>query len=150
MKNWILMIMSVNSSLERLTENIDKKVESVALTFAGDTISKVETIIKLNDKKISLINLRVMYEKFCEKLSDEEIKMLKDFAFGKSVRQLAQEKGNAISTTYRKLSKAFKKAESVLVAIGFDENRFLSYLQFPYIKAKIKAIKRRTKSEEIA
>ncbi len=145
MREWILMVLTVNSSLERMTELIDEKVEELALSPGGDTLSKVETIIRLNDKKISLINLRVMHEKVLKRLDKEEFRLLKGFAFGKPVRALAEESGRSVSATYRRLNRALKKAEGVVIAMGYGESRFKYYLQFPYIKAKIAAIRRRSR-----
>jgi len=149
MRDWILMIIAVNPSLERMSQIIDQKVEDLALSPIGDTLNKVETIIRLNEKKILLINLRVVNEKIRKKLDGEEYALIKEFAFGKTVRAVSENIGASSSTTYRKLNKAFKKAENVLISLGYDKEKMEGYLNFPYIKAKVLAIKKRNKKANL-
>ncbi|MBQ4049584.1 MAG: hypothetical protein IJD07_02915 [Clostridia bacterium] len=143
MKNWILTLFTVNPLLERMTTLIDERVESLALSPIGNTLDKMENIISLNDKKVALINLRVMYESICKKLDEDEFALVKGCAFGKSVRDMSGYR--SASTCYRKLNKAIKKAEAILLGLGYDEQKMDYYRQFPYIRAKLSAIKRRNK-----
>ena len=143
MKNWILTLFAVNPLLERMTDLIDERVESLALSPIGNTLDKMENIISLNDKKVALINLRVMHDCVCKKLDEEEIAFIKGCAFRKSVRDMCGDKSP--STRYRKLNKAIKKAEAILLGLGYDEQKMDYYRQFPYIRAKLSAIKRRNK-----
>lgn len=145
MKYWIMTIIEVYPSLVRMTEKIDSKVEKIALSLEGRTLDKVEAIIKLNDAKVSLINLKVLYERIKDKLTDEEFLLLKEISAGQTLRSCAQSAQKSPAALYRKFVKILQKAGRVLTSLGFDDKKMDDvYLRFPYIKAKMLAVKRRS------
>ncbi len=62
MKNWIRVIVALNSRLDALTEKIDEEVSLMSTSLYEPTMDLINDIIALNDKKVKLINLRILHD----------------------------------------------------------------------------------------
>lgn len=74
MKNWIRVIVALNSRLDALTEKIDEEVSLMSTSLYEPTMDLINDIIALNDKKVKLINLRILHDIF-ELTSGHKIKV---------------------------------------------------------------------------
>ena len=121
MKTYVLAIFRLSDRLEKSIDAMDKKIEKIAYNPFGDTIKQYDKILEITDKRMRLINLRVMYELMLRKLDGEETMLIARHALGLSAGEIAESMNG--STVYKRLSRALVRAEKILKEAGFDERR---------------------------
>lgn len=114
-KFWIKTLLSSYSTFPEIIKTIDRIIELQAssLTFASDiynksksTLSQVEKVIDLTERKNSLLNVYIMIKEMIKKLSEDESELLeKKFMFNWSAEDLAREYSVSTRTIYRKIDK---------------------------------------------
>ena len=114
-KFWIKTLLSSYSTFPEIIKTIDKIIELQAssLTFASDiynknksTLSQVEKVIVLTERKNSLLNVYIMIKEMIKKLSEDESELLeKKFMYNWSADELAREYSVSTRTIYRKIDK---------------------------------------------
>ena len=114
-KFWIKTLLSSYSTFPEIIKTIDKIIELQAssLTFASDiynknksTLSQVEKVIDLTERKNSLLNVYIMIKEMIKKLSEDESELLeKKFMYNWSADELAREYSVSTRTIYRKIDK---------------------------------------------
>ena len=123
MKTYVLAIFRLSDRLEKSIDAMDKKIEKIAYNPFGDTIKQYDKILEITDKRMRLINLRVMYELMLRKLDGEETMLIARHALGLSAGEIAESMNMNGSTVYKRLSRALVRAEKILKEAGFDERR---------------------------
>lgn len=126
MKNWIKVIFALNNKLDALTYSIDSQVDSLSKVTGGNTMELFDNIIRLNDKKVRLINMRVLHDKMREALSERELFIISQSAKGKPLVDIAAELDISKSHAYRLFNKTITKLCKVLASYGYDREKLES------------------------
>lgn len=118
-KFWIKTLLSSYNTIPEIIKTIDKIIELQAssLTFASDiynqsksTLSQVEKVIDLTERKNSLLNIYIMIKEMIKKLSETDAEMLeKKFVFNWSSEELAREYEVSVRTIYRKIDRIIEQ-----------------------------------------
>lgn len=124
MKNWIKVIFALNSKLDAMTYSIDGQVDSLSSLFNVPTMELYDNIIKLNDKKVRIINLRVLHDKMKEALSEREYYIMTCIARGATFEEIAGRIGLTKGGTYRIYRQIIIKLSKILVAHGYTIDKF--------------------------
>lgn len=120
---WIMSIFMVAPKLTGLCGVIDKRVESLALNMNRDAMTLFNEIIDLSDKKVKVINLKVMRERMWEKLDFVEREVYLLFLKRYSFEQIGLELEMSKSRVARILNKASAKCARALLSLGFSEEK---------------------------
>lgn len=126
MKNWIKVIFALNNKLDAMTYSIDGQVESLSKVTGGNTMELFDSIIKLNDKKVRLINMRVLHDKMKDALSEKEYRVITLAAKGLSFGDIAAECNIGKGHVYRIYNRLIGKLTKVLGLYGYDAEKFNS------------------------
>ena len=131
--NWARTILIVYNYLERVTGAIDKIVKQRAVnsfyynsTSCGynDVQNVTKDILSLTERKINLINLKVICEDALSKIKTEYAKLLIfTFIEKKKTTEVAQMLKISQRSYFRKLDLALQAFYKELVNMGYDENR---------------------------
>lgn len=124
MKNWIRVIFALNHKLDALTYSIDGQVDSIASLTGVPAMDLFDSIIKLNDKKVRLINLRVLHDKMKEVLSDREYYIMSRASRGASFNEIAECLGLSKGHVYRMYVKVIQKLTKLLGTYGYTVDKF--------------------------
>ena len=124
MKNWIKVIFALNHKLDALTYSIDGQVDNLSSLTAVPAMELFEGIIKLNDKKVRIINLRVLHDKMKEALTDREHYIIARSARGVSFDAIAESLKLSKGHVYRLYLKSVQKLSKVLASYGYTEEKF--------------------------
>lgn len=124
MKNWIKVIFALNNKLDALTYSIDGQVDNLASLTSVPAMDLFDRIIKLNDKKVRIINLRVLHDKMKEALSPSEYAIITASAFGKSFADIAREVGLSKAGVYKAYVRIIEKLTKLLHSFGYDCEKF--------------------------
>lgn len=123
MKNWIRVIFALNNKFDALTYSIDKQVEGMAALLTVPTVDLFDAIIKLNDKKVRIINLRVLHDKMKESLSAKELYVVDGYARGVSLSEMGERLSLGKGGAYRQLLRTIKKLTKILAYYGYTKER---------------------------
>lgn len=142
MKNellWTKTILSVYRYLERICGAIDKIVMKSALGscnivgqsfFYNNVYSISQKIIDLSERKVSLINLKILTEEVLEKISKNDAKLLiKKYFDGEKCREIAQDMDISMRTLFRKLESAQTSFSKNLKLKGYDDEKIFQMLK---------------------
>ncbi|MCH5164325.1 MAG: hypothetical protein J1F36_04840 [Clostridiales bacterium] len=124
MKNWIKVIFALNNRLDALTYSIDREVEGMSALLTVPTMELFDSIIKLNDKKVRIINLRVLHDKMKETLSPREYYIIARSSHGASFSEIAEGLGLSKGHVYRLYQRTIQKLTRVLSSYGYTEGKF--------------------------
>lgn len=142
MKNdllWTETILTVYRYLERISGAIDKIIMQRALAssnivgqnyFYNNTYSVSQRIIDLSERKITLINLKVLIEDTLCKIDPKEAKIL-IFKYVDKLksREIAPKMGIALRSVFRKLESAEQSFKSELIASGYNDIKLKDMLK---------------------
>ena len=130
---WSKTILSVYRYLKRMTYAFDRMVKSKAYNsfhttsdnFAINNIFDLsESILDLTERKVTLINLKVLTDKALASMDKELAKILiLKFFEGKKCDEIANLIHCSTRTYFRKLTVAYSAFYVALVNLGYDENR---------------------------
>ncbi|MBR2967478.1 MAG: hypothetical protein IKC35_01710 [Clostridia bacterium] len=126
MKNWIRVIFALNNKFDAFSNSIDKQVDSLSSLLTVPTMKLIDSIIKLNDKKVKIINLRVLHDKMKESLTKKEYYIVMRSASGGSFAEIADIVGMSKGSTYRWYQRIMARLCKLLAYYGYDEQRFES------------------------
>lgn len=141
MKNdlvWTKTILTVYRYLERICGAIDKIVLQSALNssdiigqnyFYNNVYSISQKLIDLSERKITLINLKVLIEDTLKNLNIKDSQILIERYFdGLKCKDMAEKRGLSIRTIFRKLTVAEKTFQKRLLMKGYNDIRFKRWL----------------------
>lgn len=135
---WAKTILKSYRYLERIAGAIDRMVENRGLfsinmnsdNYYYNNISSVaDKIIELSERKIKLINLKILTEKALTKCGREPANLLiSKYINGKSNDEIMTKNNFPPRTFFRKIEKAEAKFEKVLECMGFSYEYLEKYL----------------------
>lgn len=135
LKVWSKTLLNVYDCLFSLTNEIDKIIKNFAVnscSFYGfnRTFQDVQKIIDLTDRKVTLINVKVLIEKILVDLDDVSCKILTLKFVDKMPHDLIMEVLDIKRRTYfRKYNEAIGSFSCKLLAMGFDENKIIKLIK---------------------
>lgn len=117
-KFWIKTLISEQNTLPEIIKTVDKiiEIQASSVSFSADiynkngsTISQVEKVIDLTERKNSLINLYVMTKKMLKALSADNHDFLeRRFIYNWSAEELSEYYSISVRTVYRKIDTLIK------------------------------------------
>ncbi|MCK9574961.1 MAG: sigma factor-like helix-turn-helix DNA-binding protein [Clostridia bacterium] len=124
LKVWAKTLLTVYKYLEKIAGTIDKLVVDKSLnTISDDAFNVANEILKLTERKITLINLKVLIESALSKLSEQKSKLLiLKFFDCLTCEDTAKLEGISIRTYFRHIDNALTTFTSELKLLGLDEN----------------------------
>lgn len=135
---WAKTSLSVYRYLERIADAIDRLVESKAINsfyvnssnFFTNGVSVVaDKIIELSERKVKLINFKVLIEKALTSCDAEQASLLIEKYFdGEKVKDIVAKHGLSMRTYFRKLNAAENAFYCELVHVGFTDEKLNQYL----------------------
>ena len=142
---WAKTLLSSYRFLDRFAGAIDKIIEKKALSgsslyhMADDTLNLAQQIIDLSERKVKLINIKVLIEKSLKAMPSLEARLLIKRDIEKEpVENVLQEFQFAKRTFFRKITAAETMFMSKCVEQGFSVNRLEEYLKGENIIQEIK------------
>lgn len=142
MKNnlvWTKTILSVYRYLERICGAIDKIVLQSGLGsmnlskfnyYYNNIFAISQRMIDLSERKITLINLKVLTEDILSKMPESEAQILIERYFdGKKFRVMAEEKNLCIRTLFRMIDRSENSFSRILISKGFDEQKLEKFFE---------------------
>lgn len=136
---WAKTILSSYRYLERIAGAIDKMVESSGIhsrdmsgvAFSNNNIlSLAEKMIDLSERKVKLINLKVLTENTLEMCGESFANILiSKYLDGKRNADISQENNLSLRTYFRRLNDAEERFEQVLARKGFTYEKLDEYLK---------------------
>lgn len=136
---WAKTILSVYRYLGRICGGIDKIVEKTALAsgvynkqnfYTNDVLSVSERIIGLSERKVTLINLKLLTEDCIKKINPNDAKILIARYFdGEKRREMADRLGIDIRTAFRRIERAEISFAKTLRMKGYDDERLWDMLK---------------------
>ncbi len=136
---WAKTILTVYKHLERLSDAFDKIILKSGLAsgnvvgqnlFYNNVGSVTQRIIDLSQRKITLINLKILTEKALLglKKKDAEI-LLERYVDGRKCREIADESQVDIRTVFRKINSAEASFVKNLHMLGYDGKSLAKMLE---------------------
>lgn len=136
---WAKTVLSVYRYLERIAGAIDKIVEKTGLGsanicgqnyFYNNIFTVAEKMIALGQRKVTLINLKILVEDTLKKINPQDAEILiEKFFDGVKTRELVEIHNMSMRTAFRKIDSAVKSFASALVMSGFDDKKLENMLQ---------------------
>ena len=136
---WTKTILSVYRYLGRICGGIDKIVEKTALASGGynkqnfytnDVLSVSERIIGLSERKVTLINLKLLTEDCLKKINPNDAKILiARYVDGEKRREMADRLGIDIRTAFRRIERAEISFAKTLRMKGYDDEKLWEMLK---------------------
>ena len=128
---WAKTLLSVYRYLERIAGAIDKIVEKTGLGsanicgqnyFYNNIFAVSQKMIDLSERKVTLINVKILVEETLKKIDPEDAEILiEKFFDGVKTRELVELHDISMRTAFRKIDSAVKSFASALVVKGYDD-----------------------------
>jgi len=136
MKNtWTKTIMSVYRYLERVAGAIDKLVDRQALNSYYSSCGKsgilevANEIIELTERKVKLINLKVLTENALDNIDELYAQLLiEKYIDSDKCEKIAERHNLTLRTYFRRVEEAEEKFTSFLAKKGFNNDKLNDYL----------------------
>lgn len=135
---WAKTSLSVYRYLERIADAIDRLVESKAINsfyvsssnFFTNGVSVVaDKIIELSERKVKLINFKLLIENALTSCDAEQASLLVEKYFdGEKVKDIVAKHGLSMRTYFRKLNAAENAFYCELAHAGFTDEKLNQYL----------------------
>ena len=133
---WAKTILTVYRYLERIAGAIDKLVSRQAINsyysnFTNDSVVDVANkIIELGERKIKLINIKVLTEKALKEMDESYAKLLVE-KYIQSFKgdDIALRNNLAIRTYFRRLAQAENNFNYFFASKGYSEKKLNEYLK---------------------
>ena len=124
MKAWIKAIFFLNSKLGNLLDSIQDEMDVLSKNLILETFTLCDKMLKLEDKKRRICNLKVLHSLFKSKLSNIEYNLIKKHLLqGKTFEEISATLTKSKSQLSRDYCKALDKCEEVSIAMTFSEER---------------------------
>ena len=121
MKIWVLTIFRLAPKASRLIKSIDERMEKIALDAFGVTSEQYERIIKLNDEKIKIINLAILYKICNEQISEREVDAITRYAKGERVSEIAKDYAVSEGAIRKRIRRALPRCAKRIESLGYNE-----------------------------
>ena len=132
---WTKTILTVYKYLDRIADAIDKLVERQALNsyysnFSNDgIIDLADKIIELSERKVRLINIKVLTENTLEKMEESSAQLLiEKYIDNDKSDVIAQRHNLPLRTYFRRQNQAEDAFSAYLALNGFSEKKLEEYL----------------------
>lgn len=142
MKNdlyWTKTILTVYRYLERICGGMDKIIMQRALSssnivgqnyFYNNTFTLTQKIIDLSERKVTLINLKVLIEDSLAEIDEKDSQILiEKYVDGLRNPQLCESLGVGLRTIFRKIECAEYSFKSKLCSKGYNDIKLRDMLQ---------------------
>lgn len=132
---WAKVLLSSYRYIGRVCGAIDKLVLRQGLasgcwTGKEDTMQVCEDIIVLSERKVALINTKVLIEDCLKSIDLTYAKLLiVKFIDGDKIEDIASNFGFAVRTTFRKIETSLQKFESALCSKGYTDEKLNDMLK---------------------
>ena len=136
---WAKTLLSSYRFLERIAGAIDKIIEKKALSsssmlgseiLTGNTLSLTDKIIELSERKVKLINMKVLIEGALKGMKPLDAKILiKRYIEKVPVESIYADLGIARRTYFRKIGEAESAFEAGCAHMSFPTERLENYLK---------------------
>lgn len=136
---WTKTILTVYRYLERVSQAIDKIVVKSGLSSGNvygqnylynNVLSISQKIIDLSERKVTLINLKVLTEGIFKKLKAEDVAILVEkYVDGRKYKDIAERNNISLRTVYRRLDSAEEFFARILLARGFTPEKLSVMLE---------------------
>ena len=133
---WSKTILGVYRHLEAVADAIDKIILKTALNsyhFSLDTNDVYQTsnkLIELGERKVTLINLKVLVEEMLSKLDSKDADILIcRYIENMKFKDIALEKGIGIRTVFRRLDRAEDMFSKKLLNLGYSSLKLKNMLR---------------------
>ncbi len=136
---WAKTLLSVYRYLERITGAIDKIILRSGLNsanicgqnfFQNNILTVTQKIIDLSERKVTLINLKILIDDTLKSIDQESAEFLIEKYFdGAKARELVERHEISIRTVFRKLDAAVKSFAIGLSKKGYPDFRLASMLE---------------------
>lgn len=124
---WAKTLLGVYRHLETVSDAIDKIVLKTALNSyhfsldGDDVLSTSNKLIELGERKVTLINLKLLVEDILTKIGQNEADILIcRYIEGMKFKDIAFEKGLGLRTVFRRLDKAETSFTKKLLNMGYN------------------------------
>ena len=135
---WTKTILSVYRYLERICGAIDKIILRSGLDSANlnqrtyyynNVMSITQRIIDLSQRKITLINLKVLSEQCLKSIKSTDAQLLISlYVDGAKRREIAEQYGMSLRTTFRRIEAAEISFSKALRCKGYDDEKLENML----------------------
>lgn len=128
---WAKTILSVYFYLEKITCAIDKIIESrvdASKYYSRNSFNDIYTIsnhiLSLTDRKVKLINLKVLCDKALESMPEDMVRiLLVAFVEKRRAEDAAKSLGISVRNYFRKMPLALKSFENALIHFGYTQKK---------------------------
>lgn len=124
---WSKTLLLSYRHLEPLCGSIDKIIEKIGISAGkmyDNAFSTLQKIIELSERKITLINLKLLIENTLSKIKKEKASILiRRFIDNITYKNLQEEYNTSLRTVFRKLNLALNSFSSHLLLNGFDDKK---------------------------
>ncbi len=135
---WTKTLLTVYRYLERICGAVDKIMMKSALGssnivgqnyFYNNVYTITQKLIDLSQRKVTLINLKVLIEDVLSEMNPDEAKLLIERYFdGSKARVLAEKRNISIRTVFRKISDAEKTFTLKLHFKGYNDFKMKEFI----------------------
>ncbi len=136
---WTKTVLTVYRYLERICGAIDKIVMKSALGssnilgqnyFYNNTLTISQKIIELSERKVTLINLKILIEETLAQIDEKEAQVLiEKYVDGLKNQTLADNLGVGLRTIFRRITSAEQSFKSKLTAKGYNDVKIKDMLK---------------------
>jgi len=136
---WARTLLSVYRYLERISGAIDKIIMQSALNssnilgqnyFYNNVYSITQKLIDLSERKITIINLKLLTEEILKELSVRDAQLLIEKYFDRQkFKDIAERSDVSIRTVFRKLETAETNFNKRLIAKGYNDLKLKQFLK---------------------
>lgn len=121
MNYWIMTIFNLKPKFEHIIRRIDREIEAYALSFDFDNLKLYNKIIALNNYKLDIVNIKVIYDKLQKKLSPLEWRLLKKRVEHFKIDELSNIFNMSRSSLIRKGESVLKKSCQLFEFYGYNK-----------------------------
>ncbi len=132
---WGKTLISLYRHFGVMANSIDNLIKQIGISSAfrhsiyNSTIIDSNKILELTERKIKIINLKVIVEKALNKLSDKDLKVLTLFYIdGVNYKKIEFLLGINERSFFRRKELALARFSCILADLGFDSSRLNEYL----------------------
>lgn len=137
--NWSKTILGSYKYLERMSDAIDKMVKAKAFNSfyasnssngLGDVMSISTSILNLTERKITLVNLKILTEKALKSMDNTLARILiLKFIDCKKSEEIAERFGFCLRTYFRKVNEGLESFYKALTRLGYCELKLKNILK---------------------
>lgn len=136
---WPKTILSVYRYLERICDAIDKISIASALSsnnisgqnyFLNNTYAISQKLLDLGERKVTLINLKLLTEDVLSKMKEIDANLLiEKYIDGRKAKEIAERYNLSLRSAFRKLALAEESFDKKLNLLGYDDEKLSKMLK---------------------